>query len=1157
MVYVFGAYTLDPQRYEVRRAGQPVHVRRKVFQVLAYLLAQRARVVPKQELCEQAWPGQFISDATLDDCLAEARRAVGDSGRAQQVIKTVHGLGYRWVAAVREQHDPAADVALSPSAVHPESRHTVPPPPDGERKLATVLACTLANTAALMATLEPEAWYTLRQQLFTCAQEEVQRYEGTIQYFTEDGFLAFLGVPVAHEDHAQRAVLAALSLLARVQQQRVYPGALQGETLAVCIGIHTGQVVVGRMGDDLRPTVLSLGDTTHLAQRLLHLASPGAVVLSEATRHWLHGTIRLEAIGPVSGHGAVGPMPAYRALGRAPQALPWQRGRIVSPFVGRARELAVLGAVLAQVEERHGQVVGLVGEPGMGKSRLLYEFRRQVQERQYTYWAGQCVSYGGATPYLPLLDLLRHAWGLTEADDSATRIAKIYEGLRVVGMAPDAWGPPLLQLLGLGPDAEALAALSAQARRTRIFDALVHLILHTSRQRTLILEIENLHWIDPTSEEWLLALVERLAGVPVLLLTSYRPGYRPPWIDKSYATQLVLPRLTAADSRRLVQAILHPVSVAATFVQTLLTKADGNPFFLEELTWTVREHSSPAAPLVLPETVQAVVAARLDRLEPDAKRLLQVAAVIGTDVPVPLLHAITALPEDALRQILNRLQAAEFLYETHLNAEPAYTFKHVLTQEAAYHSLLTNTRQRYHQQIAQVLVEHFPATVETQPALVAQHYTAGGLPASALPYWQRAGEHAVARSAHVEAISHLTTALALLQTLPDTPERAYHELLLQTTLGPALMATRGYTTPEVEAAYSRALELCRQVGETPQLFVTLMGLWQFYLVRAQHQTARELAERLLSLAQSVGDPALLVQAHRALGEAFQNLGELGLAQEHLAQGSVLYDPQHHRFHAILHDPGVFCLALEAWVLWLLGYPEQARQHSQAALTLARALSHPHTLAAVLFFVAMLHQCRRERHLARDRAEATIALAREQGLPDWVVYGTIVQGWALAVQGQWEEGIAQIQQNLVALQATGAQIGQPGFLTLLAEAYAAAGQVDAGLDVLSKALALVDHTGERYREAELYRLKGELLWRQTVPDVSQAAACLQQALTVARRQQARSWELRAAMSLARLWQRQGKQSAARELLAPVYGWFTEGFDTVDLQEARALLDELSP
>ncbi len=682
----------------------------------------------------------------------------------------------------------------------------------------------------------------------------------------------------------------------------------------------------------------------------------------------------------------------------------------------------------------------------------------------------------------------------------------------------------------------------------------------------LLLVFEDLHWIDAETQALLDSLIDSLPTARLLLLVNYRPEYQHGWGSKTYYTQLRLDPLPPASAEAVLDALLGPDPGLAPLKQLLIARTEGNPFFLEESVRTLVETGvlvgEPGAyrlaqslpTIQVPATVQAILAARIDRLPAEEKQLLQAAAVIGTEVPFPLLQAIAELPEAALYRGLAHLQAAEFLYETRLFPERAYTFKHALTQQVAYQSLLTSTRQRYHQQLAQAL-EARPETVETQPERLAHHYTEAGLAAQAVGYWQRAGERNNTRSAYVEAVAHLTRGLEVLQTLPDTPARAQHELLLQTTLGPAVGASKGHGAPEVEAVYSRALELCRQVGETPQLFVALMGLWQFYLVRAQHQTARELGERLLSLAQRDGDPALLVQAHRALGEAFQNLGELVSAQQHLAQGSALYDPQQHHSRAILSDPGVYCLSFVAWVLWLLGYPEQALKRSQAALTLARELSHPPSLASALIFAVMLHQLRRERQLTQDRAEAAIALALEQGLPHQVAYGTIMRGWALAMQGQWEQGMAQIQQGLVAQHATGAEIARPSFLALLAEAHAAAGQAEAGLGVLAEALALVDHTGERYWEAEVYRRKGEFLLRQAVPAAPQAEACFQQALAVARRQQAKSWELRTALSLARLWQQQGKRAEAQELLAPIYSWFTEGFDTADLQDARALLEGL--
>ncbi len=440
---------------------------------------------------------------------------------------------------------------------------------------------------------------------------------------------------------------------------------------------------------------------------------------------------------------------------------------------------------------------------------------------------------------------------------------------------------------------------------------------------------------------------------------------------------------------------------------------------------------------------------------------------------------------------------------------------------------------------------------------MAHHYSRSGNTAKAVEYLQRAGQQALQRSAYAEAIHHLTAALDLLKTLPAHTERLQQELVVQTTLGPAFIATSGYGAPEVAQVYTRARELCQQLGDTPQLFPVLWGLERFCLVRAEHHTAGELAEQLLSLAQQQHDSALLLEAHRALGQSLLWRGEVAQARTHLERAIAIYDPQQHRAHAFRYgrDPGVDCRLYAAFGLWWLGYPEQGLAHIQAALPLAQALSHPFSLAHTLGGAAITHQFRREMNAAQARAEAAIALSTEQGFPYWLALGTIVRGWALALQGQAEEGITQIRQGLTAWRATGSEIVRPYCLTLLAEAYAQRGQAEEGLAVVSEALETVATTGERFYEAELHRLRGELSLQLPTP-LAEAEACLQQALALARRQQARSLELRAAMSLSRLWQRQGKRADARELLAPLYGWFTEGFDTPDLQDAKALLAELA-
>ncbi len=549
--------------------------------------------------------------------------------------------------------------------------------------------------------------------------------------------------------------------------------------------------------------------------------------------------------------------------------------------------------------------------------------------------------------------------------------------------------------------------------------------------------------------------------------------------------------------------------------------------------------------------------ARLDRLV-TAKAVAQYAAVIGRQFSYAVLHAVSQVADATLQQELGRLVEAELVYQRGLPPQATYTFKHALVQDAAYQSLLKSTRQQYHQRIARVLEEQFPETAETQPELLAHHYTEAGLREQAIIYWQRAGERAIERSANLEAISHLTKGLEVLKTLPDTPERTQQEMILQTTLGRALIATKGQAAPEVEQAYTRARELCQQVGETPQLFPVLLGLWMFYVNRGELQTAHELGEHLLSLAQRVQDPALLLQAHRVLGVTLYLLGEFVPARAHLEQCITLYNPQKHRSHGFLYsfDPGMVGESYVAHILWYLGYPDQALKRSHYAFTLGREVSHPLSLALALDFAAILHQLRREGQAAQAQAEAAVTLSTEQGFPYWLAWGITLRGWALAEQGEVEEGIAQMRQGLAAYRATGAEVWRPYYLALLAEAYGKDGQVQEGLRVLAEALATVNKTGMRLREADLYWLKGKLLLAQSADHAAEADSCFHQALDIARHQQAKSWELRAATSLARLWQSQNKRQDAVDLLTPVYGWFTEGFDTADLQDAKAMMGELA-
>jgi predicted ATPase len=626
-----------------------------------------------------------------------------------------------------------------------------------------------------------------------------------------------------------------------------------------------------------------------------------------------------------------------------------------------------------------------------------------------------------------------------------------------------------------------------------------------------------------------------------------------------------LPQRQAVE---VIRQVAHGKALPLEVVEQIVAKTDGVPLFVEELTKMVLESgllqereeryalTGPLPPLAIPTTLHDSLMARLDRLA-TVKALAQLGATLGREFSYALLRAVSPWDEGTVQWGLHQLVEAEFLYQQGLPPEATYRFKHALIQETAYQSLLRSTRQQHHHHIAQVLETRFPEVCETQPELLAHHYTEAGLHPQAIPYWQRAGQRAVARSAHVEAISTLTKGLELLTMLPDTPERTRQELALQTALGTSLKATKGWAAPEVEQAYTRARELCRQGGEAVQLFPVLWGLFGFYLVRAELQTTRELGEQLLSLAQRGQDPTRLLQAHLALGQTLFLLGETAAARPQLEECLSLYDPQQHRAYAFLYgsDPGVFSLSWVAHALWHLGFPDQAITRSHEALALAQELSHPFSLALALDYAAMVHQFRRERHAVQARVEAAMALCKEQGFAYYAAWATIMQGWALCEQGRGEEGMMQMRQGLAALQATGGEVRYPYYLALLAEAYGRARQVGEGLAVLGEALAAVHNTGECWWEAELYRLKGELLLGSAEQDTD-ATSCFHQALNIARRQQAKALELRAAMSLSRLWQQQGQRAEARALLAPIYGWFTEGFDTADLQEAKTLLEALA-
>jgi predicted ATPase len=941
----------------------------------------------------------------------------------------------------------------------------------------------------------------------------------------------------------------------------------------VRLGIHTGSVVVGVMGGGGRHEHLALGETPNIAARLEGLAPANGVVISAVTARLVQGTFALEALGTHALHGVAEPMAVSRVRG-----LLETPGRDEGFFtagapllVGREEESGLLRRRWEQSKAGLGQVVFVSGEAGIGKSALVEGLRVQVRAQGLPRVTYRCSPYHTSSALYPVITHIEHLLQFAPDDPAATRLAKLEEGLRPYRLPLAEVVPLLAGLLSVPLPAERYATLTLtrQQQKQQLLDTLMAWLAAEAERQPVLVAWEDLHWADPTTLELLGLVIEQAPTVPMMHVLTSRPAFSPPWPRRSHMTPVVLNRLESPQVEALITQRAGGKTLPPEVVQHIVAKTDGVPLYVEELTKMLlesallREEDSqyvltgPLRTVAIPDTLQDALMARLDQLN-TAKEVAQLAAVLGREFPYALLQAIAPQDEATLQAGLVQLVGAELLYQRGRPPRARYLFKHALIQDAAYASLLKSTRQHVHQQIAQVLEARFPALVETQPELVAQHYTAAGCTEQAVHYWQRAGEQASARSANLEAISHVTTGIELLRTLPETLARTQHALTLHIALGAALQIAKGHAAPEVEHAYTQAYALCQQVGETPELVPVLFGLWRFYNTRAQLHTARELGETLLRLAQRVPDPALAVVAHYALGLTSFWLGALPAARLHLEEGIARYRPDQRRAPSFRmgQDPGVACRIYAAATLWSLGYPEQALARVHEALALAHELSHPFSLAFARCFAAFVSQFRRDVPAVHAHAEATVALSTEQGFTQWAVQGTILRGWGLATQGQGEEEIAQVRQGIAAYRATGAAVFVPYFYTWLADVSAYLSHVEDGLQALAEAHTLVEQHEERWWEAEIARLRGVLLLRQPVPSPEEAETWLQQALDVARRQEAKSLELRAAMSLSRLWQQQGKCVEAYELLAPVYSWFTEGFDTADLQEAKALLAELS-
>ncbi|MGE0826788.1 MAG: adenylate/guanylate cyclase domain-containing protein [Candidatus Binatia bacterium] len=1096
-----------------------------------------------------------------------------------------------------------------------------------ERRQLTVMFCDLVGSTALSAQLDPEDYRAVVQAYQETCAAVIQRHDGYMAQYLGDGLLVYFGYPTAHEDDAQRAVRAGLEIIANLQKQVSSPlvgvppfsrspfqeegstssasagegsvisqsqntphpnppstvlrtGLPQGERgLAVRIGIHTGLVVIGEIGSSEKRELLALGETPNIAARIQGLADPNTVIVSAATYRLIEGYFESQPFGSHLVKGIDTPIAVYHVQSERQNISPLAGKTTLTPLVGREQEVGLLIDRWEQTKDGRGQVVLLSGEPGIGKSRLAYTLRERITAEGSLLFEARCSPYHQNSAFYPLIDVLQRTSLLSRQDTDDEKVTKLERALELYNLQESLL--LFTALLSLPtPSQYPPLNLTPQKQKERTLQALVQLLAAQAERQATVSVWEDLHWADPSSLEFLTLLIEQIPTTKLLLVLTFRPEFRPPWNPRSHISQLVLNRLGKKQVETMIEKAATGTPLPPEVIEQIRVKTDGVPLFVEEVTKSIIEargqgpgdgeqQEKSMGGVGIPATLQEALLARLDRLS-EARQVAQLGATLGREFSYELLHAVAPINETDLEAALNKLVEAEILYQRGIGAQARYFFKHALIQDTAYQSLLKSTRQQYHQQIAHVLEDRFSDIKANQPELLAHHYTEANFIEQAIPYWKQAGQRATQRSAYVEAINYLTKGLEALKTLPNTPERAQQDLTLQLALGEPLIATKGFGALEVEQTYTRAQELCQQLGETPQLALVLEGLSLFYMTRAEYKTTYKLRSQCLTLAQRVQDPGPLLRAHQELGGCLLMLGEFVSALEHFDRAIALHNPQH---HFLLTFRKVYSQNLGAWAQLALGYADQALTRNNEALLLARELPSPFERAYALFHTAIFHLYRRDGLIAQKLSEQAIALASDAGLSMILAWATITRGWALAEQGKGEEGLAQMRQGLAALRATGAELSRPTWLGAMAEACGKVGQVEEGLSLLAEALAAVDKTEECLSQVELYRLRGELTLQQQSkvqslkskvtdprplnPDPQgEAEACFLKAIDIARQQQAKSWELRASTSLARLWQSQGKRAEAYKLLSDVYNWFTEGFDTKDLREAKALLEELA-
>ena len=1040
------------------------------------------------------------------------------------------------IAALGAAVPAAAAIAAAPDALARA---------EAERRQLTVMFCDLVGSTPLSARLDPEDLRGIIGTYHRCVAETVEGFGGFVARYMGDGVLIYFGYPRAHEDDAERATRCGLALVDRVPQLN------QAEELHGRVGIATGLVVVG--GEVVQHDVA--GDTPNLAARLQTLAEPDTVVIAARTRRLTGDLFEYRDLGEIELKGIVGPVSAWQALRPSDVASRFEalRGPALSSLIGRDEELELLLRRWARAKAGDGQVVLVSGEPGIGKSRLAAALEERLHTEPHLRLRYFCSPYHQDSALFPFIDQLGRAAGFAREDLSSSKLEKLV-ALLARAAPRDEDVAFLADLLSLpASERHPLPNLSPQRKKERTLEALLRQLDGLAQQQPVVVVFEDAHWIDPTSRELLDLVVDRARHLPVLLVVTFRPEFQSPWTGQPQVTVLALNRLDRHDRTALIEQIAGSAALSDEVIDQIADRTDGVPLFVEELTKSVLESGVPL--VGIPATLHDSLMARLDSLA--AVRLVaQTGAAIGRDFSYTLLRAVSRLPEDELQASLARLVASELVFQRGIPPDAVYSFKHALVQDAAHGSLLRSTRQQLHAQIAKVLETHSPELMENQPEIFAQHYAEAGLVEKSIAYWGNAGRRSAARSAMAEAAAQFQKGLNQLALLPDNRERQRQELEFRSGLGAALLIVKGFAAPETGHAYARARELWEQLGSPSEFLQVPHGQSHYHALRGELDLAQRMDEDLLRLSLQRNDSAGLVLGHFSTGQNLILRGRFALSRSHFEEVVALYDPISHR--PLVRQAGVQPLVIsQAYlgiILFCLGFPDQALARGSAAVTEARRLAHPPSLAVTLAIVLRLLSLVGDDAVLNERAEQLVAVTIEQGFPQMRAMGAIYRGWVKVKNGDLADGISLLRSGSTAYRATGADAFMPYFIALLASACEIAAQIDEALTLLDEALQTVDRTGEHWFTAELNRFKGRLLLRQGHSEA--AEELYRKALSVARGQEAKLWELRAAASLARLWHNQGHLAEARDLLALVYAWFIEGFDTPDLKDAKALLDDLN-